>query len=140
MDSDGQGPFRNVGKPDCFLHWLKEVFLPASKDPVSSQVKKFEDVVERIPDIDDAVKASLTNALTTEARISFAREDDKSKIYELIKTQLLPAQDSSSPMPWNQLTEAETKSVAKALETLQQQDFLSKSLKHWTALFQRQIR
>ena len=38
-------------------------------------------------------------------------------------------------MPWNQLTEAETKSVAKALETLQQQDFSSKSLKHWTALF-----
>ena len=34
-----------------------------------------------------------------------------------------------------QLTEAETKSVARALETLQQQDFSSKSLKHWTALF-----
>ena len=135
MDSDRQGPFRNAGKPDWFLHWLKEVFLPASKDPVSSQVKKFEDVVERIPDIDDAVKASLTNALTTEARISFAREDDKSKISELVKTQLLPTQDSISPMPWNQLTEAETKSVARALETLQQQDFSSKSLKHWTALF-----
>ena len=128
MDSNGQGPSRNAGKPDWFLHWLKEVFLPASKDPVSSQVKKFEDVVERIPD-DDAVKASLTNALTTEARISFAHEDDKSKVSELIKTQLLPAQESSSPMPWNQLTEAEMKSVAKALETLQQQDFSSKSLK-----------
>ena len=38
-------------------------------------------------------------------------------------------------MPWNQLTEAETKAVARALETLQQQDFSSKSLKHWTALF-----
>ena len=135
MDSNGQGPSRNAGKPDWFLHWLKEVFLPASKDPVSSQVKKYEDVEERIPDIDDAVKASLTNALTTEARISFAHEDDKSKVSELIKTQLLPAQESSSPMPWNQLTEAETKSVAKALETLQQQDFSSKSLKHWTALF-----
>ena len=72
MDSDGQGPSRNAGKPDWFLHWLKEVFLPASRDPIKSQVKKFEDVVERIPDIDDAVKASLTNALTTEARISLA--------------------------------------------------------------------
>ena len=135
MDSDGQGPSRNAGKPDWFLHWLKEVFLPESKDPIKSQVKKFEDAVERIPDIDDAVKASLTNALTSEARISFAREDDKSKISELVKTQLLPTHDSSSPMPWNQLTEAETKSVARALETLQQQDFSSKPLKHWTALF-----
>ena len=135
MDSDGQGPSRNAGKPDWFLHWLKEVFLPASKDPIRSQVKKLEDAVDRIPDIDDAVKASLTNALTTEARISFACEDDKSKVSELIKTQLLSAQDSSSPMPCFQLTEAETKSVAKALETVQQQDFSSKSLKHWTALF-----
>ena len=98
-------------------------------------MKKFEDAVERIPDIDDAVKASITNALTTEARISLAREDDKSKISELVKTQLLPSQDSSILMPWNQLTEAETKAVARALETLQQQDFSSKSLKHWTALF-----
>ena len=81
------------------------------------------------------MKASLTNALTTEARISFAREDDKSKISELFKTQLLPTYDSSSPMTWNQLTEAETKAVARALESLQQQDFSSKSLKHWTALF-----
>ena len=72
MDSDGQGPSRNAGKPDWFLHWLKEVFLPASKDPIKSQVKKFEDAVGSIPDLDDAVKASLTNALTTEARISLA--------------------------------------------------------------------
>ena len=114
---------------------VERSILTSIEGSVSSQVKKFEDVVERIPDIDDAVKASLTNALTTEARISFTREDDKSKVSELIKTQLLPAQESSSPMPWNQLTEAETKSVAKALETLQQQDFSSKSLKHWTALF-----
>ena len=135
MDSEGQGPSRNAGKPDWFLHWLKEVFLPASRDPIKSQVKKFEDAVERIPDIDDAVKASLTNALTTETRVSLAREDDKPKISELVKTQLLPTQDSSSLMPWNQLTEAETKAVARALETLQQQDFSSKSLKHWTALF-----
>ena len=50
MDGDGQGPSRNAGKPDWFLHWLKEVFLPASRDPIKSQVKKFEDAVERIPD------------------------------------------------------------------------------------------
>ena len=36
MDSDGQGPSRNAGKPDWFLHWLKEVFLPASRDPIKS--------------------------------------------------------------------------------------------------------
>ena len=135
MDNDGQGPSRNAGKPEWFINWLKEVFLPASKDPVDSQIKKFEDAVERIPDIDDVVKASLTNALTTEARISLAREDDKSKVSELIKSQLLPTQEPSSPMPWDQLTEAESKSVARALENLQQQDFSSKSLKHWTSLF-----
>ena len=73
MDNDGQGPSRNAGKPEWFINWLKEVFLPASKDPVDSQIKKFEDAVERIPDIDDAVKASLTNALTTEARISLVK-------------------------------------------------------------------
>ena len=136
MDGDGQGPSRNAGKPDWFLHWLKEVFLPASRDPIKSQVKKFEDAVEKIPDIDDAVKASLTSALTTEARISLAREDDKSKISELVKTQQLPSQDSSNLMPWNLLNESETKAVARALETLQQQDFSTKSLKHWTALFE----
>ena len=135
MDNDGQGPSRNAGKPDWFLTWLKEVFLPASKDPVASQIEKFEDAVERIPDIDDAVKVSLTNTLTNEARISLALEDDKSKISQLIKSQLLPTQESSSPMPWDQLTETETKSVAKVIENLKELDFSSKSLKHWTALF-----
>ena len=77
MDNNGQGPSRNAGKPDWFLNWLKEVFLPVSKDPVTTQLEKFEEVVEQIPDIDDAVKVSLTNALTTEARISLAREDNK---------------------------------------------------------------
>ena len=38
-------------------------------------------------------------------------------------------------MPWDQLTEAETKSVARALENLKELDFSSKSLKHWTFLF-----
>ena len=117
MDNDGQGPSRNAGKPDWFLTWLKEVFLQASKDPVASQIEKFEDAVERIPDIDDAVKVSLTNTLTNEARISLAREDNKSKISQLIKSQLLPTQESSSPMPWDQLTETETKSVAKVIES-----------------------
>ena len=91
--------------------------------------------IERIPDIDDAIKASLTNALTTEARISLAREDNKSKVSKLIKSQVLPTQESSSPMPWDQLTETETKSVARAVENLKELDFSSKSLKHWTSLF-----
>ena len=38
-------------------------------------------------------------------------------------------------MPWDQLTETETKSVARAVENLKELDFSSKSLKHWTSLF-----
>lgn len=56
MDKDTVGPSRNAGKPDWFLTWLKDVFLPASRDPVASQVELFKDAVEKIPDIDESVK------------------------------------------------------------------------------------
>ena len=135
MDNDGQGPSRNAGKPDWFLTWLKKVFLPLSKDPVASQIELFEDTVEKIPDINNAVKVSLTNALTKEARISLGQEDDKSKVSLLIKLQSIPTQESSNPMPWDQLTEIETKSIAKIIKNLKEQDFSTKSLKHWAAFY-----
>ena len=92
MENDSQGPSRNAGKPDWFLTWLKEVFLPASKDPVAL-IGLFEDAMEKIPDINDAVRVSLTNTLTNEARISLARENDKSKVSLLIKSQSILAQE-----------------------------------------------
>ena len=133
MDNEAAGPSRNEGKPDWFLTWLKDVFLPASKDPVASQVELFEDAVEKIPDIDKSVKKSLTNTLTNEARISLAREDDKSKISQLIKAKTVPTQETKSPMPWDQLTETETKIISKVVENLKEQDFSTKSLKYWSA-------
>ena len=43
------------GKPDWFLSWLKEVFLPASRDPLASQIEQFENAVEQIPNINESV-------------------------------------------------------------------------------------
>jgi hypothetical protein len=111
------------------------VFLPASRDPVASQIELFENAVEKIPDIDESVNKSLTNALTNEARISLAWEDDKSKISQLIKSQTLPAEETASPMPWDKLTETETKIISKIIENLKEKDFSTKSLKFWSAHF-----
>ena len=63
------------GRPDWFLSWLKEVFLPASHDPLASQIEQFENAVEQIPNIDEAVKKSLTTTLSTEARIILQKEE-----------------------------------------------------------------
>ena len=68
------------GRPDWFLSWLREVFLPQSRDPLASQIEQFESAVERIPNIDESVKKSLTTTLSTEARIILQKEDDKSKV------------------------------------------------------------
>ncbi len=70
------------GCPDWFLNWLREVFLPASKDPVALQIELFKDALEKLPDIEESVKLSLTNTLTNKARITLAKEDDKAKIAE----------------------------------------------------------
>ena len=109
--------------------------MPASRDPVASQIELFEDTVEKIPDINESVKKSLTNTLKNKARISLAREDDKSKISQLIKSQALPAEETASPMPWDKLTETETKIISKIIENLKEQDFSTKSLKIWSAHF-----
>ena len=109
--------------------------MPASRDPVASQIELFENAVEKIPDIDKSVKKSLTNTLTNEARISLAWEDDKSKISQLIKSQTLPAEETASPMPWDKLTETETKIISKIIENLKEKDFSTKSLKFWSAHF-----
>ena len=135
MEKDVPGQSRNGGRPDWFLTWLREVFLPASKDAVASQIELFEDAVEKIPKIDESVKKSLINTLTNEARISLAREDDKSKISQLFKSQTLPAEETASPMPWDKLTESEAKIISKIMENLKELDFSTKSLKFWSAHF-----
>ena len=127
------GPSYNEGRPDWYLTWLKEVFLPASKDPIASQIELFEDALEKIPDIDKSVRISLTNTLMNEARISLAKEDDKSKITKLFKSQTVPAQETTSPMPWDKLSETEMKIISKIVENLKGQDFSTKSLKYWSA-------
>jgi len=111
------------------------VFLPASRDPVASQIEQFESVVERIPDLDESVKKSLTTTLSTEARINLAREDDKSKVQQLLKTQTLVIDEAVSPMPWSKLTESEAKIISRVVENIKQQDFSTKSLKHWSVHF-----
>jgi len=123
------------GRPDWFLSWLKEVFLPASRDPLASQIEQFESAVEQIPNIDEAVKKSLTTTLSTEARIILQKEDDKSKVQQLLKTQVLAIDDAVSPMPWSQLTESEAKIISRVVENLKQQDFATKSIKYWSIHF-----
>ena len=105
----------------------------ASIDPVPSQIERFEDAVEKIPDIDESVKKSLTNTLTNEARINLSKEDDKSKITKLLKSQTLPAKETASPMPWDKFSETEAKIISKIVENLKEQDFSTKSLKFWSA-------
>ena len=97
MDNNAPAPPGNVGRPDWFLSWLKDVFLLAYKNPVDQKIEIYEDVVEKLPDIDKPIKKSLTTTLTNEARIDYARKDNKSKITELIKTQTLPAEEARCP-------------------------------------------
>ena len=56
MENEALGPSWNGGRLDWFLTWLWEVFLPAFKDPVASQIELFQDTVEKLPDIDESVK------------------------------------------------------------------------------------
>lgn len=115
MENDAPEQPRPGGRPDWFLSWLQEVFLPAYRDPVASQIEKFEDAVERIPDLDKATKKSLTTTLSTEARINIAKEDDKSKVQQLLKTQTLVIDEAVSPMPWDKLTEREAKIISRVV-------------------------
>ena len=130
MENEAPEQLRNGGRPDWFLTWLREVFLPASKDPVASQIEKFEDAVEQIPDLDESVKKSLTTTLSTETRINIAKQDDKSKVQQLLRAQTFISDEAVSGMPWDKLTETETKNISRIIENLKQQDFSAKSLKH----------
>jgi len=110
MDNDAPEQRGPGVKPDWFLGWLREVFLPASRDPLAAQIEQFENAVGQLPNIDEAVKKSLTTTLSTEAQILRGREDDKTQVQKLLKT--TPAiLDEPSPMPWNQLTESEAKII-----------------------------
>ncbi len=51
-------------------------FLPASKNPLAEQIEQFENAVGQLPNIDEAVKKSLTTTLSAEAQIIRGREDD----------------------------------------------------------------
>ena len=134
MDNDAPEQRGAGAKPDWFLGWLREVFLPASKDPLAAQIERFENAVGLLPDIDDAVKKSLTTTLSTEAQILQGREDDKSLVQKLLKT--TPAiLDQPEPMPWNQLTESEAKIISRVVENIKQQDFATKSIRYWSIHF-----
>ena len=96
MEDEAQGPSGQGGRPDWFLRWLREVFLPASKDPVASQIEIFTDAVEKLPDIEESVKRTLTTTLTNKARITLAKEDDKTQIAKLLKSQSIPVGETAS--------------------------------------------
>ena len=134
MDNDAPEQRGSGVKPDWFLGWLREVFLPASRDPLAAKIEQFENAVGQLPDIDEAVKKSLTTTLSTEAQILRGREDDKTQVQKLLKT--TPAiLDEPSPMPWNQLTESEAKIISRVVENIKQQDFATKSIKYWSIHF-----
>ena len=102
---------------------MQEVFLPAqAKDPLSSQLETFQDAVEKLLEIEDSIKKTLTSTFTNEARINLAREDDKNAISQLLRTQKLPA--------------SEMKIISRAIENLREQDFSMKALKHWRSHFE----
>ena len=105
------------------------------RDPIASQVEQFENAVEQVPNLDESVKKSLTTTLSTEARINWQKQDDKSKVQQLLKTQTLVADEAVSPMPWSKLTESEAKIISRVVENIQQKDFSTKSLKFWSVHF-----
>ena len=111
----------NGEKPGWFLSWLKEVFLPQQQNPVDQQLEEFSDALEQIPNLDDSICRTLASTLNHEARIGGARQQDRVKIKEILKTQALPAT---------------AKIIARTLENLKLQDFSEKSLKHWSLFFQ----
>ncbi len=40
-----------------------------------------------------------------------------------------------APMPWSQLTESEAKIISRVVENIKQQDFATKSIRHWAIHF-----
>ncbi len=93
------------------------VVAPATKNPLAEQIEQFENAVGQLPNIDEAVKKSLTTTLSAEAQIIQGREDDKSQVQKLLKT--TPAiLDQPTPMPWNRLTESEAKIISRVVENI----------------------
>ena len=135
MEGNAPGPSRGGGRPDWFLSWLQEVFLPV-KDPLSSKIEVFQDTVEKLLNIEESIKQTLTSTFTNEAGINLAREDDKHAISQLLKSQKLPAEKQTVQKPWTDLSESEMKIISRALENLREQDFSSKALKHWRSSFE----
>jgi len=121
MDNDAPEQRGPGAKPDWFLGWLREVFLPASRNPLAEQLEQFETAVSQLPNIDEAVKKSLTSTLSTEAQIIQGKEDDKSQIQKLLKTTHVIL-DEPAPMPWSQLTESESKIISSVAENIKQQE------------------
>ncbi len=60
-------------------------------NPLAEQIEQFENAVGQLPNIDEAVKKSLTTTLSAEAQIIQGREDDKSQVQKLLKTNFLQA-------------------------------------------------
>jgi len=134
MDNNTPAQPENVGRPDWFLSWLKDVFQPAYKSPVEQKIEVFDDALEKLPDLDESLRKSLASTLTNEARIDVARKEDKTKIQEL-KNQTLPAAELGSSMPWEKINDAEAKIISRTVEGLKIQEFSEKSLKHWSLFF-----
>ena len=135
MDSDVPAQPENAERPGWFLSWLKDVFLPAHKNPVDQQLEEFSDALDRIPDLDQSVRRTLASTLTIEARIGNAKIQDKNKIQEILKNQTLPPAEPGTSMPWNRISNNEAKIISRTIEGLKIQDFLEKSIKHWSLFF-----
>lgn len=136
MNNDVPQQQENGERPGWFLSWLKEVFLPQQQDPVEEQLEKFSDALESIPILDDSVRQTLATTLNHEARVGGARQQDRLKIKEILKTQAIPAVEPGVGMPWSKISDAEAKIISRALENLKIQDFSVKSLKHWISFYQ----
>ena len=135
MDNDVPAQPENAERPGWFLSWLKDVFLPAHRNPVDQQLKEFSDALDRIPDLDDSIRKSLASTLTNEARIGGVRQQDRNKIQEILKTQTLPVAEPGTSMPWSKISDNEAKIISRTIEGLKIQDFSEKSLKHWSLFF-----
>ncbi len=48
MDNDAPEQVGPGGKPEWFLGWLREVFLPATKNPLAEQIEQFENAVGQL--------------------------------------------------------------------------------------------
>jgi len=98
--------------------------------------RSFQDAVEKLLNIEESIKQTLTSTFTNEEGINLAREDDKYAISQLLKSQKLPAEKQTVQKPWTNLSESEMKIISRALENLREQDFSSKALKHWRSSFE----